>query len=241
MPLPATTALLPPPDLTPLGMFLAADSVVKTVMIVLALASVLSWTVLLAKWLELAAARRALRRSLRAAQAASSLDEFTATQGAHEAAKLAIIRTEIAHSAGLPAPGVRDRIAVAMHRLEQAIGRRAGRGIGILASIGSCAPFVGLFGTVWGIMNAFIGISHTQTTNLAVVAPGIAEALLATASGLVAAIPAVLIYNALTRALAGHRGLVGDLSIALQVLVSRDLDRAAQPRPRPVPLHSAAE
>jgi biopolymer transport protein ExbB len=238
---PQATALLPPPDLTPLGMFLSADSVVKAVMIVLALASVLSWTVLLAKWLELASARRALRRSLAAARAAASLDEFAATQGAHEAAKLAVIRTELAHSAGLPAQGVRDRIQLALHRLEQALGRQAGRGIGILASIGSCAPFVGLFGTVWGIMNAFVGISRTQTTNLAVVAPGIAEALLATAAGLVAAVPAVLIYNALTRTLAAHRGLLGDLSMALQVLVSRDLDRAARPPSRPVALRSAAE
>ena len=238
---PAALATLPPSDLTPLGMFMSADSVVKSVMIILLLASVLSWTVLLAKWTELAAARRALRRSLAAASGAGSLEEFATTAGTQEAAKLAVIRFELEKSAGLPAQGVRDRIALALHRLEQSLGRHAGRGIGILASIGSCAPFVGLFGTVWGIMNAFVGISRTQTTNLAVVAPGIAEALLATAAGLVAAIPAVLIYNALTRALAGHRGLLGDLSIALQVLVSRDLDRANAARPRPVALRSAAE
>ena len=99
------------------------------------------------------------------------------------------------------------------------------RGTGLLATIGSTAPFVGLFGTVWGIMNSFIGISVAKTTNLAVVAPGIAEALLATAIGLVAAIPAVIIYNVFSRSITGHRALLSDASaLALQHL-SRDLDR----------------
>ena len=98
------------------------------------------------------------------------------------------------------------------------------RGTGVLATIGSTAPFVGLFGTVWGIMNAFIGISEAQTTNLAVVAPGIAEALLATAIGLVAAIPAVVTYNVFARSIAGHRAMLADASAAVERLVSRDLD-----------------
>jgi biopolymer transport protein ExbB len=227
---------LPQADLTPLGMFLAADSVVKTVMALLALASVASWTVLLAKSLELAGGRRGLRAALAAARAAVSLDAFA--QGAAAGDMLEAAEAELAKSAGLPAQGIRDRLALSLHRVEAALARRAGRGIGILASIGSCAPFVGLFGTVWGIMNAFVGISRTQTTNLAVVAPGIAEALLATAAGLVAAIPAVLIYNALARALASHRGLLGDLAAAIQVLVSRDLDRDTGPVVR---LRRAAE
>ena len=98
------------------------------------------------------------------------------------------------------------------------------RGTGILASIGSTAPFVGLFGTVWGIMTSFVGIAKTQTTNLAVVAPGIAEALLATAIGLVAAIPAVVIYNVFARAISGYRQLLADASAEVRRLVSRDLD-----------------
>jgi biopolymer transport protein ExbB len=98
------------------------------------------------------------------------------------------------------------------------------RGTGVLATIGSTAPFVGLFGTVWGIMNAFIGISQAQTTNLAVVAPGIAEALLATAMGLVAAIPAVVIYNVFARSIAGYRQILADASAGVERLVSRDLD-----------------
>ena len=99
------------------------------------------------------------------------------------------------------------------------------RGTGVLATIGATAPFVGLFGTVWGIMNSFIGISKAQTTNLAVVAPGIAEALLATAIGLFAAIPAVIIYNQFARSLGRYRALVGDASAEVLNLVSRDLDR----------------
>ena len=100
-----------------------------------------------------------------------------------------------------------------------------GRGTGLLATIGSTAPFVGLFGTVWGIMNSFIGISKTNTTNLAVVAPGIAEALLATASGLVAAIPAVIVYNMFARGITGYRQMLGDASTEVLRLLSRDLDR----------------
>jgi biopolymer transport protein ExbB len=101
------------------------------------------------------------------------------------------------------------------------------KGTGLLATIGATAPFVGLFGTVWGIMNSFIGISKAQTTNLAVVAPGIAEALLATAIGLFAAIPAVIIYNLFARWTAGYRALVGDAAAEVLRLVSRDLDRGS--------------
>ena len=107
-------------------------------------------------------------------------------------------------------------------------------GTGVLATIGSTAPFVGLFGTVWGIMNSFIGISEAQTTNLAVVAPGIAEALLATAIGLVAAIPAVVIYNFFARAITGYRLRLNETAASVERLVSRDLDhlpteRSSQP------------
>eukprot|EP01051_Picozoa_sp_SAG22_P025243 SAG22_NODE_7386_length_745_cov_0.616099_1_plen_107_part_10 len=100
---------------------------------------------------------------------------------------------ELQMSADVLSPeGVKERIVSRLERLEAAAGRAMIRGTGVLATIGATAPFVGLFGTVWGIMNSFIGISKAQTTNLAVVAPGIAEALLATALGLVAAIPAVV-------------------------------------------------
>jgi biopolymer transport protein ExbB len=120
--------------------------------------------------------------------------------------------------------------------LEMAVSRKVSRGTGVLATIGSTAPFVGLFGTVWGIMNSFIGISNAHTTNLAVVAPGIAQALLATALGLIAAIPAVMIYNVLARSTAHYRQLLGDASAQVMKLVSRDLDRAKM-----APLAQAAE
>jgi biopolymer transport protein ExbB len=105
------------------------------------------------------------------------------------------------------------------------------RGTGVLATIGATAPFVGLFGTVWGIMNSFIGISKSHTTNLAVVAPGIAEALLATAFGLAAAIPAVVIYNIFARSIAGYRALLGDAAAEVLRLVSRDPGRQATTTP----------
>jgi len=135
---------------------------------------------------------------------------------------------EVSLSSGISGEGVKERVASRLDRIEAAAGRRLSKGTGILASIGSTAPFIGLFGTVWGIMNSFIGISKAQTTNLAVVAPGIAEALLATALGLVAAIPAVMIYNAFARSIAGVRAQLGDASAEVLRLVSRDLDRGAR-------------
>src|SRR5436309_14842539 len=105
-----------------------------------------------------------------------------------------------------------------------AVSRKVSRGTGVLATIGSTAPFVGLFGTVWGIMNSFIGISNAHTTNLAVVAPGIAQALLATAFGLVAAIPAVMIYNVFARAIGGYRAQIADAGALVMRLVSREAD-----------------
>jgi biopolymer transport protein ExbB len=135
--------------------------------------------------------------------------------------------------------GIKERVASRLERIEANGGRSMMRGTGILATIGAIAPFVGLFGTVWGIMNSFIGISKSQTTNLAVVAPGIAEALLATAFGLAAAIPAVVIYNMFSRQIAGYRALLGDTSAEVLRIVGRDLDRSATlPRARAL---SAAE
>lgn len=219
------------PDLSPWGMFMQADWVVKAVMIGLAIASVVTWTVWLVTSLELRAARRRARLARAAlAQAGSLGDAVAATTvpqpGACAARDLVVATAhEVRISAGLPADGVKERVASRLERIEVAAQRHATRGTGILATIGSTAPFVGLFGTVWGIMNSFIGISEAQTTNLAVVAPGIAEALLATALGLVAAIPAVVIYNKFTRTISGYRALLGDISAELLRLVSRDLDQ----------------
>lgn len=227
-----------PHDLSPWGMFMAADWVVKGVMIGLVIASLITWTVWLAKTLELAGAKRRVSSALDRIVGARSLLEagrelenrgkgpamLMVRAAGHE---LAMSETTLDHGG---AAGLKERITSHLGRIEAQAARRMTRGTGVLATIGSTAPFVGLFGTVWGIMNSFIGISEAQTTNLAIVAPGIAEALLATALGLVAAIPAVVIYNVFARGISGYRLLLADASAAVERLVSRDLDhRAAQP------------
>ncbi|MBS0222738.1 MAG: tonB-system energizer ExbB [Proteobacteria bacterium] len=208
-----------PRDLSVWGMFAQADWLVQAVMVGLAFASVVTWTVLVAKSLELAAAVRRQRVTLLGVDRAPSLANAPAS------ALVVAAQEELKLSGEGDREGVKERVASRLERLEAATGRRMLRGTGVLATIGSTAPFVGLFGTVWGIMNAFIGISKAQTTNLAVVAPGIAEALLATALGLAAAIPAVVIYNHFSRRIAAYRALVGDTSAAVLRLVSRDLGR----------------
>jgi len=226
-----------PRDLSPWGMFLSADIVVKLVMVGLAFASVVTWTILLAKGIEILAARRAAQRALAALDDARSLVEAGERCGFARGPVAEQVRAAVAEarlSTQLPGDGLTGRVASRLERIEVAAARRILRGTGVLATIGSTAPFVGLFGTVWGIMNSFIGISRAQTTNLAVVAPGIAEALLATAMGLVAAIPAVVIYNLFARWSAGYRLLLGDGSAALVRMASRDLERQALP-----PAHAA--
>lgn len=220
-----------PHDLSPIGMFMAADWVVKSVMIALGLASVATWTILIAKTLQLGTAKAQARRALAVLTQARTLHQAASSLEKQRGAAALMVRTatqELALSepaldhAGTT--GVKERLTSALSRIEVGAGRRMTAGTGILATIGSIGPFVGLFGTVWGIMNAFIGISHAQTTNLAVVAPGIAEALLATAIGLVAAIPAVVIYNVFARAVTGYRLQLVDAAAAVERLLSRDLD-----------------
>jgi biopolymer transport protein ExbB len=226
-----------PHDLSPWGMFMGADIVVKAVMVGLAFASLVTWTVWLAKSLELAAAGRAARdgtdvivRARTLAEAAKGLDGRRGAAALLVKAALQEVALSDAALDRAGGEGLKERVASRLSRIEARAGRRMTRGTGLLATIGSTAPFVGLFGTVWGIMNAFIGISEAQTTNLAIVAPGIAEALLATALGLVAAIPAVVIYNVFARAIAGYRQVLGDASAGVERLVSRDLDYRASPR-----------
>jgi len=234
VPVPEARVTLPR-DLSPWGMFMAADIVVKTVMVGLAFASVLTWTIFLAKALELAMARRRLRTGLTALSAARSWNEAAARLQGDDAlgALMRAAEEELRLSAGALSPeGVKERIVSRLERLEAGAGRRMIRGTGLLATIGATAPFVGLFGTVWGIMNSFIGISKQHTTNLAVVAPGIAEALLATALGLVAAIPAVVMYNMFARWTASYRALHADAAAEVLRIVSRDLDRGAFERRR---------
>jgi biopolymer transport protein ExbB len=213
-------------------MFMAADIVVKAVMVVLAFASVVTWTIWLAKALELTVSKARAGRALRQLEEAESLEKAAAAMagkgdrlsgavgGLVEAAL-----TETKRSVDLGEDGIKERVAIALSRIEARAGRTKAKGTGLLATIGSTAPFIGLFGTVWGIMNAFVGISKAKTTNLAVVAPGIAEALLATAIGLVAAIPAVIIYNVFARSIASYRATLSDASGEILRHLSRDLER----------------
>jgi biopolymer transport protein ExbB len=213
-----------PKNLSPWGMFLNADIVVKAVMIGLAIASLVTWTIWLAKTIELRIATRRVRRRLKLLESGVLLGEVArACDGDRDAVAQLVLSTarEAELSDGVVDDGFKERVSLRLDRVEAAVTRQISRGTGILATIGATAPFVGLFGTVWGIMNAFIGISESHTTNLAVVAPGIAEALLTTAIGLVAAIPAVVIYNHLARVISGYKALLGDASAQLLLMISR--------------------
>ncbi|MDR3434580.1 MAG: tol-pal system-associated acyl-CoA thioesterase [Rouxiella aceris] len=222
-----------PKDLSVLGMYHHADIIVKIVMIGLLLASIVTWTLFFSKGAEVFAGKRRLRRELSALLPVRSLQEAIEQADSFAANSISSLmlrdaQNELELSAGsTDNNGIKDRTGFRLERRVSAAGRYMGRGNGILATIGAISPFVGLFGTVWGIMNSFIGIAQTQTTNLAVVAPGIAEALLATAVGLVAAIPAVVIYNIFARTIASYRHQVGDVAAQILLLQGRDLDLAA--------------
>jgi biopolymer transport protein ExbB len=227
---PSVASAALPRDLSPWGMFVDADIVVKIVMIGLVLASLVSWTVWLAKNFEMWRAKRQARAAIGVLVEARTLAEANARLSGSSDAVARLARTavhEVQSSSHGDPEALKERVSWLLDRIEAAASRRIGRGMGLLASIGATAPFVGLFGTVWGIMNSFIGISNAHTTNLAVVAPGIAEALLATALGLFAAIPAVVIYNAFARSIGGYRALLGDGSALVMRLVSRDCERAS--------------
>jgi biopolymer transport protein ExbB len=216
-------------ELSPWSMFLSADVIVKAVMIGLAFASLVTWTIFIAKMIELTVIQRKLRTALARISDARSLAEAQFALGARGSVLASLLSAAMREgrlSAGISSDGgIKERAASSFAEIVRAEARRIRLGMGLLATIGATSPFVGLFGTVWGIMNSFIGISKSQTTNLAVVAPGIAEALLATAIGLVAAIPAVIIYNHFARVTKGYLELVNRASGAAGRLLSRDLDR----------------
>jgi biopolymer transport protein ExbB len=224
-------------DLSPWGMYKNADIVVKAVMIGLAIASIITWTIWIAKGFELLGAKRRLRGEIATLKRSATLREASESSQkegtlAHTLVHDALEEMRLSANAR-EKEGIKERVSFRLERLVAASGRNMSNGTGVLATIGSTAPFVGLFGTVWGIMNSFIGIAKTQTTNLAVVAPGIAEALLATALGLVAAIPAVVIYNVFARSIAGYKAQVSDASAQVLLLVSRDLDHQGSDRAAP--------
>ncbi|WP_173636288.1 tol-pal system-associated acyl-CoA thioesterase [Paramixta manurensis] len=232
-------------DLSVWGMYQHADIVVKTVMIGLLLASVVTWAIFFSKFAELTSAKRRIKREQLALSDARSLRQAAETCGGFSPRSLSTqllkeAQNELELSAGsADNDGIKERTGFRLERRVAAFSRYAGRGNGFLATIGAIAPFIGLFGTVWGIMNSFIGIAKTQTTNLAVVAPGIAEALLATAIGLVAAIPAVVIYNIFARMIASYKASLGDVAAQVLLLQSRDLDLASSGESESQRVHAA--
>jgi len=193
-------------QITVLTLFLQADPVVKGVMLILAVASVWSWAIAVEKWLQFGDLEQNARRFEREFWSGRSLDEMEergdkprdALARVYAAASREWREARRTGTTGDNAQFMLDRVDRLMQaQVSRELGR-ASRNMGVLATVGASAPFIGLFGTVWGIMNAFTNIAAQQQTNLAVVAPGIAEALFATALGLVAAIPAVIFYNKFT-------------------------------------------
>lgn len=204
------------------------------------LASVVTWAIFFSKSVEFFTQKRRLKREQLQLADARSLDQASDIAAGFSAKSLSAqlineAQNELELSQGSEDnEGIKERTGFRLERRVAAVGRYMGRGNGYLATIGAISPFVGLFGTVWGIMNSFIGIAQTQTTNLAVVAPGIAEALLATAIGLVAAIPAVVIYNIFARQIGSYKATLGDVAAQVLLLQSRDLDLNASASAQPV-------
>lgn len=226
--------------MTPASMFMDADPVVKTVMIGLVLASIFTWVLLLIKMFEFGSLNRKTDQFLESFRQARTIadmrrvataDEFDGNPLADMAAA-ATDEIELSRQAGLSVTGdhadsalMRAQAAVAA--VQAGLAKRLSGGQQFMASTGSTGPFIGLFGTVYGIMNSFIGIANTNTTNLAVVAPGIAEALLATGIGLFAAIPAVVFYNYFNTRISAYGTRSDGFSAELTNAISRNLDKGA--------------
>jgi len=235
-------------DLSLWGLFLQADWVVKLVMILLLVASIWVWAIVFEKVTSLRRANRAADGFEDSFWSGGSLDELYRREGDHPSHPMAAVfvaamrewRRSAPRLQGseLVAAGLRERIDRAMMVTVQREMDRLERWMVFLASVGSVAPFVGLFGTVWGIMNSFAAIAGMQNTNLAVVAPGIAEALFATAIGLVAAIPAVLAYNKLTTDLSRFASRLEGFASEFGGILSRQTESAMggeEPAQTPVP------
>jgi biopolymer transport protein ExbB len=227
-------------ELTVVGMFLNATPVVKVIMIGLLLCSVLSWTMLVVKILEFMSLNKASDRFVESFRDARSITDINriATSEEFEGNPLADMAAaasgeiELSRQAGLQVGGEHrhstiDRASAAVSAVQAGLSKRLSSGMQFLASLGSSGPFVGLFGTVYGIMNSFIGIANTNTTNLAVVAPGIAEALLATGIGLFAAIPSVIFYNYFQTRIAAYGTRTEGFVAELMNAISRQLDKGA--------------
>lgn len=222
---------LPAHDFSMFALFMQADWVVKSVMIGLVIASVYVWAIIANRLAAYARARKAMAAFDQAFASGRPLADLRNDYAGHDQTGLTAVflaameEWDKSHAAqAATAIGLQSRLEIALDLAVSEQSAELEKRLGFLATIGSAGPFIGLFGTVWGIMNAFTAIASAENTSLAVVAPGIAEALLATAMGLVAAIPAVIIYNVFARSIAGYRQTLGDAGAAIERLVSRDLD-----------------
>ena len=223
---------------SPISLFMHADIVVKGVLILLLAASFWSWVIIIDKWLAYGTLKRKADKFEHNFWSGRSLDDLYATysnRADHPLAALFVAGLrewkrsfEQGNMRESAIPSIKERVAKAMN---VSIGRemdKAEQGLGFLATVGSTAPFVGLFGTVWGIMNSFRAIAAQHDTTLAVVAPGIAEALFATALGLLAAIPAVIAYNKFTNDIGRYTGRLESFADEFSAFLSRQLDERAK-------------
>ncbi|MDV3257352.1 MAG: protein TolQ [Sphingomonas sp.] len=219
--------------MSPLHLFLQADVVVKAVMLGLLLASIWTWAIIFTHSLRLRRINRGTDQFERDFWAASDIDAFHSRRGS-DPLPIAVVMTAAldewrrsTKSKAIDRTGTRERLASRMNAAVAAELDRLSDRLNILATVGSVAPFVGLFGTVWGIMRSFTAIAGANNTSLAVVAPGIAEALFATAIGLFAAIPAVIAYNRLTHGLDRHEAKLGRFADRFHATLSRELEAEA--------------
>lgn len=222
-------------DLTMWGLFLQADFIVKSVILVLLFASIWVWTIIVSKRMTLQKLNRRASRFEEAFWSGEPLEKLYQRVKKNPADPLLVTFTagmeewQSGVSAGVPSSeaiqtSLKQRIERAMTAAIQREMQRLERGMTFLASVGSSATFVGLFGTVWGIMRSFTAIANTNNTSLAVVAPGIAEALFATAIGLVAAIPAMIAYNVFATLIARYADRLETFSLDFLAVLSRHLD-----------------
>ncbi|MEQ1753190.1 MAG: tonB-system energizer ExbB [Micropepsaceae bacterium] len=213
------------PDITPVSMFLNATIVVQSIIVLLVAWSITTWAIMVSKFSFFSGLGSASNRVLQAFRSAGSIPDAAKNTRNNRnnpfAKMLAAAADEIA--AGKKG-GLGSRVAARLGIVQAEVGETLSSGMGIFATVGSIAAFVGLFGTVWGIMNSFIGIAQTQTTNLAVVAPGIAEALFATAFGLFAAVPAVIFYNMFARRIGAYQTRMENFASEILVKVARDFE-----------------
>jgi biopolymer transport protein TolQ len=217
-------------SLSPIALFLHADWVVRIVMAGLILASLWTWTIIVALSIKLRRTRREARAFEAGFWGADDLDAFHKREANNTLPSARVLAAGVAEwrrstaGSAIDAGGTRERLATTMGAAAAAEIDALSDRLNVLATVGSVAPFVGLFGTVWGIMRSFTGIAAAQNTSLAVVAPGIAEALFATAIGLFAAIPAVIAYNRLSHAINRIEAGLGRFADGFHAMLSRQLD-----------------